>query len=176
MRTNPKRFAVAALLLLLVACSGAQIIAVIEEAVTIAEAAAAVTGAVPPQFVPYVTAALDGLDCAATEAGSTDVSDIKATKIASCLANAVAPTLPAGTPANIVDMVAKLAAAVQEVLATLPSTSTGQLTTNPYVLAWKASGKPLKPLSAADKAKLKALSARAKAAKAKLAASHPTGK
>jgi hypothetical protein len=145
--------------LVLTACSVAEIVSVINQAVLIAEQAAAIAGVLPPEYVAYVSAASECIAFAAEEEASSDSAGVKASKIGAQCATLVSAVLPPGTAADLVALAAKLAAAIQQILAQLP----GAGALGPQVATSK-------PLSTSDIQALQKLAVRAHAAGAKVRA------
>jgi hypothetical protein len=104
--------------LLLTGCNVSQVVQVINAGVQIAEQAAAVTGLnIPPQYFAYVALAAGCLSSAAAEETTSDSALLKFDKITQSCTQAASVTLPPGTAQNIAALAAKLAKAVQDVLA-----------------------------------------------------------
>lgn len=116
----------------------------------------------PPQYVAYVSAALDGISCASVEIASSDTAAEKYLKTTACFTNAVAPTLPPGTAQNIINEVNALEKAIQNILASLPK---------PPADGKKASAKPV-DVSDTDRTKLLGMAAQAQTTKLKFLATH----
>ena len=106
--------------LLLSACN-TSLISLLENALVIGLEAASISGALPPQAQTYVDAALGGIACASDEAASNDSQQVKAAKIAECFSGAVAPVLPPGTAANVVNLINRLSKAVADILKRVPA-------------------------------------------------------
>ncbi len=161
MRTKRLLSVPLALILILTACNVASIVQLINQAVVIAEQAAAVTGLIPPEYIAYVTAASDCIAFASTEEASSDSAALKADKITAQCSMYASVALPPGTAANLVALVSKLAVSIQGILNALPpSTSAAPRATAPQAT------KPEKPLTDNDRAALNMLSSRAKAVSA----------
>lgn len=160
---------VLAILLVLGACTLAQIVQTINAAVLIAEQAAAITGVnIPPQYFAYVSAASGCISFAATEQASTDSAPVKTTKITVACSKYTSAALPPGTAQNYVDMAGKLATAVQNILAQLPPAPSHALTGRAAAPA--PAEVVLKP---ADVRALNSLAGRADLAKAKAESRKP---
>jgi hypothetical protein len=97
----------------------------IEEIVTLADVAVSAIAAVEPNVpgvaiaAKYITAVGQGLDCAIAERQSTDTPAVQAAKITSCVAAAVLPELPAGTPTTIVTILNQVAQAIAKYLSNM---------------------------------------------------------
>lgn len=139
--------------LLIVACSAATIISVIDQALQIAVEAASVTGVIPPAFADYVSAGLGCLDFASAELASTDDHATQVSKITAQCSALVSPTLPPGTAQNLVNLATKLAAAIQKILTQL------------HVAKVSKDSKPIN-FTPDQKAKLLAMSTKAKQTRA----------
>lgn len=148
------RIAILALAVMLAGCALATIVQLVNAGVQIAEQAAAITGAIPPQYVAYVQAGSNCLAFVAIEQATADSPVVKYDKDAAQCAMLVSPVLPPGTPQNVVDMAGKLAAAIQNILANL----------KPAPVSTTARAAQEKPLSASDLKALSVLADRAKAA------------
>ena len=98
-----------------------------ETVVTAAELAASTIATAEPG-VPgialassYINAVGQAVDCTITERQSADSPAVQATKIAQCASAAVLPALPPGTPTTVVTLLNKVAAALANYLASLPT-------------------------------------------------------
>jgi hypothetical protein len=163
MRTKRLLSVPLALILILTACNVASIVQLINQAVVIAEQAAAVTGLIPPEYIAYVTAASDCIAFASTEEASSDSAALKADKITAQCSMYASVALPPGTASNLVALVSKLAVSIQGILNALPPTTSAAAA--PRAVQPQAA-KPEKPLTDNDRAALNMLSSRAKAVSA----------
>lgn len=111
------------LVLLLMACGVATLLTILDTALSLASQAAAVTGAVPPAYVAYVTAALGCVSFAGIELASMDTNGEKTGKIVAQCAALTAPGLPPGTPQNLVTLASKLGAQIAALIDALPKMS-----------------------------------------------------
>jgi hypothetical protein len=153
-----KIFAISLIALLCSSCTAAQIVQVIDAAVTIGEEAAAAAGVnISLAYSAYVSAALNCISFAATEEGSSDPASTKYTQITAKCAQYASVALPPGTAQNLVNMAAKLALSIEGILAKLPKPA-------PLTARASPTGPVLKP---ADVQKLHALAQRAEAASRK---------
>lgn len=123
--TNLRRSGLILLIALLsmsmVACSISAVVVDLEIAISVVKVgtpiAAAFSGPGAVVVVAYMTAAANGLSCVLTaaEAAGATTATVSAA-FATCLAGAVVPVLPAGTPPEVAAIVAATAAAISFLL------------------------------------------------------------
>ena len=151
-----------AVMLVTMACpSTATILSYVDQVLTIAASVAATTGILPPGVATYLNAAMDGVNCASTEAASIDPPVGKATKITACVVGIAAPLLPPGTALTIVTDVEKVSQALQNILVHVPTPAAATAATGK---------KSVLVFSDSDRVKLLSYAAQAKDIKSKLAA------
>lgn len=112
---------VTGLALTLAACNVASIVTIIAQAAAIAEQAAAISGVLPPQYADYVSSASECIAFAAQEEASADSQAVKADKIVAQCAQLTSVVLPPGTAKDAAAIAARLALAIQKILAGLPA-------------------------------------------------------
>lgn len=169
---------VALMLMSLVGCTN-NVTTTLQLVVVAAEAAVDTlgsTGTIPPavakQIDAYLLATSDGVSFATDELTSTDDPGIKAAKIAQKFAAITAPNLPAGTPQNIVAVVAAVSKAVLTFLSTVQSTKAVLVKDSGFSTAFADTNQTNKAkrmkMSSGDRAKLKNIKDRAEALRRKI--------
>lgn len=119
MKTSMSVFLVFALCFTQCACTQSQIINDLEIAADAASAAAPIVlgaAGLPAGVVNYVADANKAITCASTAIEAGGSSAAVAAEVVGCLATAVAPALPAGTPETVVAVVSALDSDIQSIL------------------------------------------------------------
>lgn len=143
--------------LLCTSCGASDLLSTIDGAIIAAEAVLPMlSNEIPPALATplmrYLQDADQGLSCATAELQTTDSQSVQGSKIAVCLANVIAPELPAGIPQTVVNLINKIAQSIARLKTTAKTArATGGTTTATL------------KVSAKEASKIKALNQRASA-------------